>query len=71
VTFPLYFPSEIATGSLLPLLSAAFAAHAAGHSPLAAMLALAIFWTRAWMGGSFGWRGNDVSLGEAIASERI
>ena len=101
-TFPLYFLPEIATGSVLPLIAAAFAApllelspatavlgltgfwyaceaalaHGAGwhvgrYSPLAWIvrdLMLPVLWTQAWIGKSFSWRGNDMSLADAMAS---
>jgi ceramide glucosyltransferase len=103
-TFPACFLPEIASGSLMPILAAGYAAHAAHSadvsvvgvtallvafwyvceaflaraagwhvgrwSPLAWLvrdLMLPVLWTQAWLGNSFSWRGNDMSLADAIA----
>jgi ceramide glucosyltransferase len=101
-TFPAFFLPEILSGSLAPLLAAAYAAQAADLSAAGAVAALAAFWyaceaclarlagwhvgpwsplawlvrdlmlpvlwTQAWLGNTFSWRGNDMSLADAVAS---
>jgi ceramide glucosyltransferase len=44
--------------------------HAGPLSPLAWVvrdLMLPVMWTQAWFGNSFSWRGNDMSLADAVA----
>ncbi len=101
-TFPLCFLPEILSGSLAPVLAAAYAAQAADVSIFAAValiagiwyaceallarlagwhigrwsplawvvrdLVLPVLWMQAWLGNSFSWRGNDMSLADAVAS---
>jgi ceramide glucosyltransferase len=101
-TFPAFFLPEILSGSLAPLLAAAYAAQAADLSVAGTVAALATFWyaceaclarlagwhvgpwsplawlvrdlmlpvlwAQAWLGNTFSWRGNDMSLADAVAS---
>ena len=100
-TFPLFFVPEIASGSLLPLLAAGYAAaaaevsvigvvaplavawygaeaalarlagwHVGPWSPLAWVvrdLMLPVLWAQAWIGNSFSWRGNTMSVADTAA----
>ena len=101
-TFPACFLPEILSGSLAPLLAAAYAAadadmavggtvlalgllwygcealltrlagwHLGAWSPLAWAvrdLMLPALWTQAWLGNEFSWRGNEMSLADAVPS---
>ena len=101
-TFPACFLPELLSGSLAPMLAAAYAASALGLPVVGTAAAVAAFWyacdgllarmagwhlgswslvawivrdlmlpvlwTQAWLGKSFSWRGNDMSLADAVAS---
>jgi ceramide glucosyltransferase len=101
-TFPLFFAPEVASGSLLPLLAAGYAAAAADVSvigvvvPLAVVwygaeaalariagwhlgrwsllawivrdLMLPVLWAQAWLGNSFSWRGNKMSVADTAGA---
>jgi ceramide glucosyltransferase len=101
-TFPAYFLPELLSGSVAPLLAAAYAAEAADVTSVGVALALAtvwygceavlavsagwhiravsplawmardamlpVLWVQAWLGNSFRWRGNDMHLADAVAS---
>lgn len=103
-TFPACFVPEIASGSMMPFVAAAYAAHASDVSVVGVTAALAatwyaceallaraagwhlgfwspfawlvrdvmlpILWGQAWLGNSFSWRGNDMSLEDAMAGNR-